>query len=62
MVEESVQELVERYTRNELNLMAAREGVSDPEGLPNKTRVAQEIVRARKASKYSKRPPGLYMK
>ncbi len=62
MVEESVQELVERYTRNELNLMAAREGIGNPEGLSNKTRVAQEIVMARKASKYSKRPPGLYMK
>ncbi|MFO8110804.1 MAG: hypothetical protein R6U17_09860 [Thermoplasmata archaeon] len=61
MSEEEIETLVDKYTRKELNRLAAEEKIENPEGLANKTAVAEEIVKARKAKKYIKKPAGLYI-
>ena len=55
-------ELVERYKRVELNKMAKKIGIDNPEKYPKKLDVAEQIVRVKKAKKYAKRPTGLYFK
>lgn len=59
---DDVEELVDKYTRKELNEIAEDEGVKSPKSLPNKKAVAEKIVKAREASKYAKKPIGLYIK
>ncbi|MEF8874437.1 MAG: hypothetical protein V5A88_07190 [Candidatus Thermoplasmatota archaeon] len=59
-IEEEAEELVKENTREELNEMAREEGIKEPEDLPRKKAVAMEIVRARKAKEYVRRPTGLY--
>ena len=54
------EELVEEYKRVELNKMAKKVGIENPEKYPRKMDVAREISRAKKARKYAKRPTGLY--
>ncbi len=61
MVEEDAEELVNKYTREELDRIAVNEHISDPDKLPNKKTVALEIVKARKTKKYMKKPAGLYL-
>lgn len=55
------EELVEKNTRKELNKIADKEGIKDPQSFPNKLSLAEEIVRAMKAKKYAKKPIGLYI-
>jgi len=59
---DDVDELVDKYTRKELNEIAEEEGVKSPKSLPNKEAVAEKIVKAREADKYTKKPVGLYIK
>ncbi|MFP3872580.1 MAG: hypothetical protein ACLFVL_06850 [Candidatus Aenigmatarchaeota archaeon] len=59
-IEEQAEKLVAENTRKELNKMALEEGIKEPEEYPRKKAVAKEIVRARKAKEYVKRPMGLY--
>ncbi len=59
-IEEEAEELINQNTRKELNKLAQKEGIKDPEDLPRKKAVAMEIVRARKAKEYVRRPTGLY--
>ncbi len=61
MLEENAEELVNKYTRDELNRIAVNEHITDPESLPNKKTVALEIVKARKTKKYMRKPVGLYV-
>ena len=56
------EELCDEYKRVELNKMAKKVGIDKPEKFPRKMDVAKEIVRAKKARKYAKRPTGLYFK
>ena len=56
------EELVEEYKRVELNKLAKKVGIENPEKYPRKMDVAKEISRAMKARKYAKRPTGLYFK
>ncbi|MFP4050890.1 MAG: hypothetical protein ACLFVB_04025 [Thermoplasmata archaeon] len=56
------EQLVEEYKRVELNKMAKKVGIDKPGKFPRKTDVAKEIVRAKKARKYAKKPTGLYFK
>lgn len=58
---EEVEELVNEFTRKELNRIALNEGVMEAESLPNKKAVASEIIKARKTKKYVKKPIGLYL-
>lgn len=58
---EDSEELVERYTRKELNEIAEEMGIKNPESLPKKLSVAKEIVKAEKTKKYIKKPIGLYL-
>ncbi len=61
MVKEDADELVEKYTREDLNRLALNLGVTGPEKLPNKKTVALEIVKARKTREYIRKPVGLYL-
>lgn len=57
--EEEVERLVEENTRKELNEMASKEGIKDPDSFPRKKAVAKEIVKAKKAKEHVKKPTGL---
>ena len=58
---EDPEELVDKFTRKELNKIAKEEGVENPEALPRKLAVAKEIVKARKTKEHIKKPVGLYI-
>jgi len=60
-IDEEVEKLVERNTRKELNDMASKDGIKDPESFPRKEVVAREIVKAKRAKKHAKKPTGLYI-
>ncbi|MFW5904482.1 MAG: hypothetical protein ACOCTK_03340 [Candidatus Saliniplasma sp.] len=55
------EELVEEYTRKELNHIARKVGIDSPSSFKNKLSLAKEIVRVKKAKKYAKKPIGLYI-
>ncbi len=58
-IEQKVEELVDENTRKELNKIASKEGIKDPESLPRKKAVAREIVKAKRAKEHVKKPIGL---
>jgi len=55
------EELVDENTRDELNKIAKEAGIEKPTSYKNKLSLAEEIVRAKKAKKYAKKPIGLYI-
>lgn len=59
--EEDVEELIDKNTREELDKMALKEGIKNPKRFSRKEEVAREILKAKKAKKYVKKPTGLYI-
>ncbi|MGM0405830.1 MAG: hypothetical protein ACQEQM_06795 [Thermoplasmatota archaeon] len=55
------EELVDEYTRDELDKIAKKAGIDNPTTFKNKLSLAEEIVRVEKAKKYAKKPIGLYI-
>ncbi|MFO7792719.1 MAG: hypothetical protein R6W73_07055 [Candidatus Saliniplasma sp.] len=55
------EELVDKYTRKELNKIAEDVGIESPWSFKNKLSLAEEIVRVKKAKKHVKKPIGLYI-
>lgn len=55
------EELVDEYTRKELNKIAEDIGIESPWSFQNKLSLAKEIVKVKKAEKHVKKPIGLYI-